>query len=196
MIKKVLVSLLLLFLLSYADILDEFFNNLRQYEGVFIEFSQISQIEGFDKQIFEGKATILKDGRLKLEYTKPEKQYILIEGKRSISYLPSENQVIISKLEDDIALIKVFKIFSGSIDIKNIFNLNINKNLVVLTPKDKNIKDLQKVEIYFKDKNPYKLVLYDQEENIVIINIKNIKYLDKKPKLHINYPENTEVIEY
>ncbi|NPA52932.1 MAG: outer membrane lipoprotein carrier protein LolA [Aquificae bacterium] len=196
MVKKIFLTLLLIFSLSKANSFEEFIEKAKKHKGVYIEFTQISLIEGFDQQTFEGKAFILKDKKIKIEYTSPQKQYILIEGEKSITYIPSENQVIITKLDQDLALIDIFKLLSGALELEKIFSIKAEKDKYILLPKNPKIKEIKKIVIHFKDKKPHEIKLYDTENNVVIIKIKKIKYLDSEPNLDINYPIDVEIITY
>ncbi len=193
MLRIFLFLLFFLYYVSYADVID-FFSKIKNHKGLYLSFIQISYIEGFDKSIYEGEAFILKNGKIKIIYKKPQKQYILIDGKKSVSYTPSENQVIISNLDEDISLIKIFKVLSGTLKLKDMFTIKEEQNKVILIPKDK--KQINKVVISFEDRIPKEINIYDSDGNLLILKINQIKYLDKNINLNINYPKNTEIIEY
>ncbi len=194
---KVLLFFLLIYNISYAGIWDNFYKKAKNYSGIEIHFVQISKIEGFEEEnIYTGKAVVSKEGKIKIVYTKPELQEILIDKNKSWLYIPSENKLIVSKVDEDLVIISIFNLISGKDEIEKFFKKVEDKSSVILYPKENFLKDIDKVKISFKKGKPSNITILDKEGNITVIKIKKLKYLDKLPNLHINYPENVEIIEY
>src|SRR5262245_58449357 len=58
-------------------------------------FRQETRMQGFDQvQIGEGQVWILKPGRMRWDYTQPERQTIVTDGETLWHYLPADRQVI------------------------------------------------------------------------------------------------------
>jgi len=195
--ERFLLFFIFLINCTYASVLDSFFKSVKKYPGVEVTFTQISKIEGFEEEnIYKGKAIISKNRKIKIVYLKPEIQEILIDGNVSWLYIPSENQLIVSKIDKDIALVRVFEIISGNIDLEKFFKKKNKDSLIILYPKKDFLKDIKKIKIRFKKDRPDEIIVFDKEENLIIVRIGKFKYLDKVPELHINYPKNVEIIKY
>ena len=194
---RVFLPLLLFLSISFANELEGFLEKIKKHAGLSGSFAQISQIEGFEKQTYEGKFTILKNGTIKLIYEKPEFYEILIQKNISKTYYPSENQVIISKIDNNLILIDIFKILSGQIPVEQYFSVEKKNSVYILRPKKREtFKELKHIKLSFKKENLVQVFIEDKEGNITILNISIKKYLDKLEKLDINYPENAEIIRY
>ena len=194
---RVFFPLLLFISISFAGQLEEFLEKVKKHAGLEGSFVQISQIEGFEKQTYEGKFTLLKNGTIKLIYEKPEFYEILIQKNISTTYYPSENQVIISRIDNNLILIGIFKILSGQIPVEKYFSVEEKNGVYILRPKNsKTFKELKQIKLSFKKENLIQVFIEDKEGNITILNISIKKYLDKLKKLDINYPENAEIIRY
>ncbi len=195
--ERAFLFFILLISYTYASVSDDFLKSVKKYSGVEVTFIQISKIEGFEEEnVYEGKAVISENGKIKIVYLKPEIQEILIDGSVSWLYIPSENQLIVSKIDEDIALVRVLEIISGKIDLEKFFKKKKKDSLIILYPKESFLKDIKKIEIKFKKDKPDEITVFDKEGNLVIVRIKKFKYLDKVPELHINYPKNVEIIKY
>ena len=65
------------------------------------EFSQETQIEGFDSRLSSsGRVIIKKPGLLRWDYRQPNEEQILVEGDQVMWYVPQHHQVVKGNLTD------------------------------------------------------------------------------------------------
>jgi outer membrane lipoprotein carrier protein len=64
-------------------------------------FRQETRLHGFDQvQVGEGQVWILKPGRMRWDYTKPERQTIIADGDTLWIYIPADRQVIRERVQE------------------------------------------------------------------------------------------------
>mgnify|MGYP001276177465 FL=1 len=161
-------------------LLNQLENYLNQLNNISSQFIQ-SSTSGSEKT---GEILISKPGKLRIEYKKSKELLIVADGKW-LHYFDTElNEIQSVIIEKSPAWILLKK----NLDLKNDFNiskLEKKSGKITLTLVDKNIENIEKVELIFSS-NPIKLkkwVVTDTQEietTIALLNI--IKKKKFKPK--------------
>ena len=161
-------------------LLNQLENYLNQLDNISSQFIQ-SSTSGSEET---GKILISKPGKLRIEYKKSKELLIVADGKW-LHYFDTElNEIQSVIIEKSPAWILLKK----NLDLKNDFNiskLEKKSGKITLTLVDKNIENIEKVELIFSS-NPIKLkkwVVTDTQEietTIALLNI--IKKKKFKPK--------------
>ena len=152
-------------------LLDQLENYLNQLNNISSQFIQ-SSTNGSEET---GKILISKPGKLRIEYKKSKELLILADGKW-LHYFDIElNEIQSVIIEKSPAWILLKK----NINLKNDFNiskLEKKSGKITLTLVDKNIENIEKVELIFSS-NPIKLkkwVVTDSQEIETTIALLNI----------------------
>ena len=161
-------------------LLNQLENYLNQLDNISSQFIQ-SSTSGSEET---GKILISKPGKLRIEYKKSKELLIVADGKW-LHYFDTElNEIQSVIIEKSPAWILLKK----NLDLKNDFNiskLEKKSGKITLTLVDKNIENIEKIELIFSS-NPIKLkkwVVTDTQEietTIALLNI--IKKKKFKPK--------------
>ena len=161
-------------------LLNQLENYLNQLNNISSQFIQ-SSTSGSEET---GEILISKPGKLRIEYKKSKELLIVADGKW-LHYFDTElNEIQSVIIEKSPAWILLKK----NIDLKNDFNiskLEKKSGKITLTLVDKNIENIEKIELIFSS-NPIKLkkwVVTDTQEietTIALLNI--IKKKNFKPK--------------
>ena len=161
-------------------LLNQLENYLNQLNNISSQFIQ-SSTSGSEKT---GEILISKPGKLRIEYKKSKELLIVADGKW-LHYFDTElNEIQSVIIEKSPAWILLKK----NLDLKNDFNiskLEKKSGKITLTLVDKNIENIEKIELIFSS-NPIKLkkwVVTDTQEietTIALLNI--IKKKKFKPK--------------
>ena len=162
-------------------LLDQLENYLNQLNNISSQFIQ-SSTNGSEET---GKILISKPGKLRIEYKKSKELLIVADGKW-LHYFDIElNEIQSVIIEKSPAWILLKK----NINLKNDFNiskLEKKSGKITLTLVDKNIENIEKVELIFSS-NPIKLkkwVVTDSQEietTIALLNIITKKKFRPKP---------------
>ena len=168
-------------------LLNQLENYLNQLDNISSQFIQ-SSTSGSEET---GKILISKPGKLRIEYKKSKELLIVADGKW-LHYFDTElNEIQSVIIEKSPAWILLKK----NLDLKNDFNiskLEKKSGKITLTLVDKNIENIEKVELVFSS-NPIKLkkwVVTDTQEIETTIALLNI-IIKKKFK-----PKTFELIRY
>jgi len=152
-------------------LLDQLENYLNQLNNISSQFIQ-SSTNGSEET---GKILISKPGKLRIEYKKSKELLIVADGKW-LHYFDIElNEIQSVIIEKSPAWILLKK----NLDLKNDFNiskLEKKSGKITLTLVDKNIENIEKVELIFSS-NPIKLkkwVVTDSQEIETTIALLNI----------------------
>ena len=161
-------------------LLNQLENYLNQLDNISSQFIQ-SSTSGSEET---GKILISKPGKLRIEYKKSKELLIVADGKW-LHYFDTElNEIQSVIIEKSPAWILLKK----NLDLKNDFNiskLEKKSGKITLTLVDKNIENIEKIELIFSS-NPIKLkkwIVTDTQEietTIALLNI--IKKKKFKPK--------------
>ena len=161
-------------------LLNQLENYLNQLNNISSQFIQ-SSTSGSEKT---GEILISKPGKLRIEYKKSKELLIVADGKW-LHYFDIElNEIQSVIIEKSPAWILLKK----NLDLKNDFNiskLEKKSGKITLTLVDKNIENIEKVELIFSS-NPIKLkkwIVTDSQEietTVALLNI--IKKKNFKPK--------------
>ena len=152
-------------------LLDQLENYLNQLNNISSQFIQ-SSTNGSEET---GKILILKPGKLRIEYKKNNKLLIIADGKWLHYFDTDLNEIQSVIIEKSPAWILLKK----NINLKNDFNiskLEKKSGKITLTLVDKNIENIEKVELIFSS-NPIKLkkwVVTDSQEIETTIALLNI----------------------
>ena len=168
-------------------LLNQLENYLNQLDNISSQFIQ-SSTSGSEET---GKILISKPGKLRIEYKKSKELLIVADGKW-LHYFDIElNEIQSVIIEKSPAWILLKK----NLDLKNDFNiskLEKKSGKITLTLVDKNIENIEKIELIFSS-NPIKLkkwVVTDTQEIETTIALLNI-IIKKKFK-----PKTFELIRY
>ena len=168
-------------------LLNQLENYLNQLDNISSQFIQ-SSTSGSEET---GKILISKPGKLRIEYKKSKELLIVADGKW-LHYFDTElNEIQSVIIEKSPAWILLKK----NLDLKNDFNiskLEKKSGKITLTLVDKNIENIEKIELIFSS-NPIKLkkwVVTDTQEIETTIALLNI-IIKKKFK-----PKTFELIRY
>ena len=152
-------------------LLDQLENYLNQLNNISSQFIQ-SSTNGSEET---GKILISKPGKLRIEYKKSKELLIVADGKWLHYYDIELNEIQSVIIEKSPAWILLKK----NINLKNDFNiskLEKKSGKITLTLVDKNIENIEKVELIFSS-NPIKLkkwVVTDSQEIETTIALLNI----------------------
>ncbi len=201
---KRLVFLLFFFLYFFysdaAEALKEFQNKYGRCEAIEGSFTQKTYISGdFSPQVFEGKITIVKPDKIRIEYTSPISQIIYVEGEKTVIYSPEEQQAIISKLDKSFLVGKIFKNLAENRSLSSVFKdlrekEDNNKKVIILKSDDKQVREI--FITLSKDNNLSEIQIIDSNNNKVDITFSSFKCLDKKIDITLKLPKNVEIINY
>ena len=161
-------------------LLDQLENYLNQLNNISSQFIQ-SSTNGSEET---GKILISKPGKLRIEYKKSKELLIVADGKW-IHYFDIElNEIQSVIIEKSPAWILLKK----NINLKKDFNINKlekKRGKITLTIIDKNIENIDKIELIFSS-SPIKLkkwIITDIDETETTVALLNIKKIKKfKPK--------------
>ncbi|MFH1823795.1 MAG: outer membrane lipoprotein carrier protein LolA [Candidatus Firestonebacteria bacterium] len=198
---------------SYALNVDEVINNLTEsmknkmnsFEADVEQVICISDME--DPQKMKGNITFKKPGMMCLDYTEPNKQFVISDGKTIWIYFPAMRQVIvqdISEVKNKEYFLFQFDLFIDS--IKSRFETKLLKEekmenketvLVEFIPRDEHSEFSKISGLFDKEKwLPIHLSVYYNELSNISITFKNFK-LNSEVKTDIfdfKIPEGVEVI--
>ena len=161
-------------------LLNELENYLNQFNNISSQFIQSSS----DGSQVSGKILISKPGKLRIEYKKNNKLLIVADGKWLHYFDMDLNEIQSVIIEKSPAWILLKK----NINLKNDFNIHklIKKSgKITLTLVDKNIENIEKIELIFSV-NPIKLkkwIITDNQEietTVALLNIKKEKKFKAK----------------
>ena len=185
--KKIILYIFISFFLYQKKIyaldeklLNQLQNYLNQLNNISSQFIQ-STSTGFHET---GKILLSKPGKLRIEYKKKNKLLIIADGKWLHYYDIDINEIQSVIIEKSPAWILLKK----NINLKNDFNIYklIKKSgKITLTLVDKNIENIEKIELIFSV-NPIKLkkwIVTDNQEietTVALLNIKKEKKFKTK----------------
>jgi len=155
-------------------------NYLNKINNVSSQFNQ-SSTSGSEEM---GKILISKPGKLRIEYKKNKKLLIIADGKWLHYFDTDINEIQSIIIEKSPAWILLKK----NINLKKDFNINKlekKRGKITLTIIDKNIENIDKIELIFSS-SPIKLkkwIITDIDETETTVALLNIKKIKKfKPK--------------
>ena len=155
-------------------------NYLNKINNVSSQFIQ-SSTSGSEEM---GKILISKPGKLRIEYKKNKKLLIIADGKWLHYFDTDINEIQSIIIEKSPAWILLKK----NINLKKYFNINKlekKRGKITLTIIDKNIENIDKIELIFSS-SPIKLkkwIITDIDETETTVALLNIKKIKKfKPK--------------
>jgi len=186
-VKKIILYIFLIFFIYQKEIfsldeklLNQLENYLNQFNNISCQFIQSSS-NGSQET---GEILISKPGKLRIEYKKKNKLLIVADGKWLHYFDMDLNEIQSVIIEKSPAWILLKK----NINLKNDFNIDklIKKSgKITLTLVDKNIENIEKIELIFSV-NPIKLkkwIITDNQEietTVALLNIKKEKKFKTK----------------
>ena len=197
--------------ISHSESLDNVIKGLQSYlnntDDFAASFIQVTQLQSFDeKQITRGEVYIMKPGKMRWEYQKPEPQTIVINNRHVWIYTPEENQVLKARVES-LGTSAIYELFiSNEIKINEMFNISAVKEketsekpklFLELFPKniDVNINKVI-IELTKTDYQIKSFVTYDKLDNITTIKFTNVRRnKGLKPSIfNFKIPEGVELL--
>ena len=185
--KKIILYIFLIFFIYQKEIfsldeklLNQLENYLNQFNNISCQFIQSSS-NGSQET---GEILISKPGKLRIEYKKKNKLLIVADGKWLHYFDMDLNEIQSVIIEKSPAWILLKK----NINLKNDFNIDklIKKSgKITLTLVDKNIENIEKIELIFSV-NPIELkkwIITDNQEietTVALLNIKKEKKFKTK----------------
>ena len=169
-------------------------------------FTQTSEVKALNKtQNAEGEVWFKKPGKMRWNYTTPNKDQIVSDGKTLWFYDEEEEQVIETPLGQVSETQSTTTLLSGLGNIKKIFDASfaepgdINPNgsyLVDLVPKGEEDYNKVTISVNKNDMMVNTIYLYDAFGNLTTVTLKDIKTDTKVADSLFNFitPEGTEVV--
>lgn len=169
-------------------------------------FTQTSEVKALNKtQNAEGEVWFKKPGKMRWNYTTPNKDQIVSDGKTLWFYDEDEEQVIETPLGQVSETQSTTTLLSGLGNIKKIFDASfaepgdINPNgsyLVDLVPKGEEDYNKVTISVNKNDMMVNTIYLYDAFGNLTTVTLKDIKTDTKVADSLFNFitPEGTEVV--
>ncbi|GJL54240.1 MAG: hypothetical protein NPIRA02_13720 [Nitrospirales bacterium] len=175
------------------------------------EFSQETQIEGFDSRLTSsGRVLLKKPGLLRWDYQKPNVEHILVDGDHVMWYVPEHQQVVKGNLTQMAASKAPLTLLQGVGKLGEQFDIATSANqdksagelpLVVLVPKreDQPTSTVTRIELTI-DPTSYlirQIVLHEKTGNISTLQFSNIRTnqgLDANV-LHLTMPDDVVVVD-
>jgi outer membrane lipoprotein-sorting protein len=186
-LKKFILYIFLIFFIYQKKIfsldeklLNQLENYLNQFNNISSQFIQSSS-NGSQET---GEILISKPGKLRIEYKKNNKLLIVADGKWLHYFDMDLNEIQSVILEKSPALILLKKNINLKKDF-NIYKLIKKSGKITLTLVDKNIENIEKIELIFSV-NPIKLkkwIVTDNQEietTVALLNIKKEKKFKTK----------------
>ncbi len=175
------------------------------------EFTQETQIEGFDSRISSsGRVLLKKPGLLRWDYEKPTVEQILVDGDQVMWYVPEHQQVVQGNLTQMVASKAPLTLLQGAGKLGEQFDIapttlkeigDGGLPIVVLVPKPKDqatsaVKRI-KVTIHPQSYLMTQIMLYEKSGNISTLRFSNIRVNQgvDSSKLKLNMPEDVVVID-
>ncbi len=175
------------------------------------EFTQETQIEGFDSRISSsGRVLLKKPGLLRWDYEKPTIEQILVDGDQVMWYVPEHQQVVQGNLTQMVASKAPLTLLQGAGKLGEQFDIAPTTKkeigdgglpIVVLVPKPKDQATSAvtriKVTIHPQSYLMTQIMLYEKSGNISTLRFSNIRVNQgvESSKLQLNMPEDVVVID-
>jgi outer membrane lipoprotein carrier protein len=214
MYKRIFALLCCLFCFATVSVtaqdLESIINNVqRQYEAtddIQATFRQVSLIKSAN-QTKESQGTVYfkKPGKMHWEYTQPEKQLLVSDGKTMWFYVPDDQQVIVQNAEDAYGSKTPITFLSGMGKLQSDFYIkllppanNAPEHKLELLPKQPQA-DLAKL-ILTVDPTTFQIIhtaVYDPYGNITDVYLQDIQTntAPEESLFHFDIPAGIEVIQ-
>ncbi|WP_447970258.1 LolA family protein [Nitrospira sp. M1] len=153
------------------------------------EFSQETQIEGFDSRLSSsGRVLLKKPGLLRWDYQKPNVEQILVDGDHVMWYVPEHQQVVKGNLTQMSASKAPLTLLQGVGKLGEQFDITTSSDdnpdngklpIVVLVPKleDQPTSTVTRIELTIEPTSHLirQIVLYEKTGNISTLQFSNIR---------------------
>jgi outer membrane lipoprotein carrier protein len=200
---KKIALFLILFIVNFSfakDIVEELQKKFSEIKGFQADITQKTYQSGFSSpDIFYGKVLAVKPDKIKIEYIKPYKQIIYLNGTKVILYSVEENQAIITSTDNSVLITEVLEMIIKNKSIKSTFNVLEAKETndtykISLTPK--NNAEVKKLELTIdkSDLSLTKLSAQDTDNNIIEVEFEKFKYLSNPVNINFNLPKNVKIL--
>ena len=175
------------------------------------EFTQETQIEGFDSRISSsGRVLLKKPGLLRWDYEKPTVEQILVDGDQVMWYVPEHQQVVQGNLTQMVASKAPLTLLQGAGKLGEQFDVAPTTQeergdgglpIVMLVPKPQDqaasaVTQI-KVTIHPQSYLMTQIMLYEKSGNISTLKFSNIRVNQgvDSSKLKLNMPDDVVVID-
>ena len=175
------------------------------------EFSQETQIEGFDSRLSSsGRVIIKKPGLLRWDYRQPNEEQILVEGDQVMWYVPQHHQVVKGNLTQMAASRAPLTLLQGVGKLGEQFTVAADSEkkrgdgglpIVVLTPKaeDRATSTVTRIELTIHPKSYLirQIMLYEKSGNVSTLRFSEFRVnqgLDAEA-LRLNMPDDVVVVD-
>ena len=221
--RRVMLVSLLIFLWSghaivYASLSEEVQALVKKVDARYLktqdlqaEFSQETQIEGFDSRLSSsGQVLLKKPGLLRWDYRKPSLEQILVEGDQVMWYVPEHQQVVKGNLTQMAASRAPLTLLQGVGKLGEQFDITTSSKderrdgglpIVVLMPKskDQRTSTVTRIELTIHPQSYLisQIMLYEKTGNISTLRFSNIRInqgVDSKV-LQLNMPDDVVVVD-
>ncbi len=171
-------------------------------------FTQEAMVRALNKvEHGDGKVWFKKPGKMRWDYRKPNREYIISDGEKIWFYKPEEGQVIVSTLKEAVDTPGAASFLSGLGNLKEQFEAKFPEDsqidedgnyLIELTPKDEKEDESNKIKVVV-DKRSYLIsgaYLYDPFGNVTRLKFQDVKINGGVPDSLFNFeiPEGVDVI--
>ena len=222
MIKVIVFSLLGLLVLGpshgLASLTEEVQTLVKKVDARYLqtqdleaEFSQETQIEGFDSRLSSsGRVVLKKPGLLRWDYRKPNEEQILVQGDQVMWYVPQHQQVVKGNLTQMAASKAPLTLLQGVGKLGEQFTISADSRkkrgdgglpIVVLTPKaeDQATSTVTRIELTIHPKSHLirQIMLYEKSGNVSTLQFSNFRInqgIDAEI-LQLNMPADVVVVD-
>ncbi len=175
------------------------------------EFSQETQIEGFDSRLSSsGRVLLKKPGLLRWDYQQPSVEQILVEGDQVMWYVPEHQQVVKGNLTQMAASKAPLTLLQGVGKLGEQFDIGTSSKekrgegglpIVVLTPKseDQSTSTVTRIELTIQPESHLisQIMLYEKTGNISTLRFS--KFLINQgidaQVLQLNMPDDVVIVD-
>lgn len=91
------------------------------------DFKQTAAVSGGRKRYGEGKLAVLKPGRIRWDYSAPDIQVLLSDGKKFTMYFAKSSQMIIQSIDEYLSSDVTYSFFTGTGDILRDFEVSASE---------------------------------------------------------------------
>jgi outer membrane lipoprotein carrier protein len=171
-------------------------------------FTQEATVRALNKvEHGDGEVWFKKAGKMRWDYRKPNREYIISDGEKIWFYKPEEGQVIVSTLKEAVDTPEAASFLSGLGNLKEQFEAKFSEDsqidedgnyLIELTLKDEKEDESNKIKVAV-DKKSYlinEVYLYDPFGNVTRLKFQDVKINGGIPDSLFNFeiPEGVDVI--
>jgi len=188
---------------SYA--LEKFYEKTHTFRATFEQ--KVKSGNDGDIQKSEGQILISRPNKFIMNYTKPDQQQYVSDGKTLWIYDKDLEQVTIKKFDKEMKRSPVL-VLSGKNEMRELYNIEESvdygkpeQDIFILTPKTGSEEDattqFSRVELVFLHEKLEELRMWDNFNHVTILSLKNKKINETLPENTFQFviPDNIDVLD-